>query len=84
MYTRMNSKYPPLTLIDILSSFLRIKQDENENLFDYLSIFKSEKNVLQGIMGKKWLDEFTENSKTYKDLASTDTAGQGRLKVQHM
>ena len=75
VHTPMKSKYPSLTPIDILSNFLPVKQDKNENLFDYLSRFKSIKNVLQGIMGTRWLDEFTENSKSYKVLAITDTVG---------
>ena len=66
MHVPMKSKYPPLTLIEVLCSFLAIKQGENEELIDYISRFKSEKSVLLGLMGTKFLDGFTENSLEYK------------------
>ena len=62
MHVSMKSKYPPLTLIDILCSCLAIKQWENWILIDYMIRFKSEKSVLLGLTSTKFLDWFTENS----------------------
>ena len=42
MHTPERAKYPPLTLVEALSSFLKIKQNNNEELLDYLARFKSE------------------------------------------
>ena len=40
MHTPMKAKYPPLTLIEVLYSFLSLKKGDNEELLDYLSRFK--------------------------------------------
>ena len=45
-----------------------------------MSRFKSEKSVLLGIMGTKFLDGFTENSPEYKRISPTDTAARSVLK----
>lgn len=45
-----------------------------------MSRFKSKKSVLLGIMGKKFLDGFTENSQEYKNILITDTVAQSALK----
>ena len=42
MHTPERAKNPPLTLVEVLSSFLKLKQGDNEELLDYLSRFKSE------------------------------------------
>ena len=45
-----------------------------------MSRFKSEKSVLLGIIGTKFLDGFTENSPEYKRVSPTNTAAQSVLK----
>ena len=79
-YVPINSKYTPLTLIDILFSFLAVKQGDNEELIDYISSFKSEQSVQLGIMWTKFFDGFTENSQEYKNIYITYTAAQSALK----
>ena len=46
MHTLERAKYPSLTMMEILNNFLRIKQQDKEELVDYLSRFKFERNVL--------------------------------------
>ena len=53
MHTPMKSKYPPLTLIEVLCSFFLLKQGENEELLDYLGRFKSERNVMMNFLGRE-------------------------------
>ena len=84
MHTPMKAKYPPLTLVEVLISFLQIKQGDNESLLDYLSRFKSERNVMLGLVGKNIIDGYTERMSAYLDLAATDTAGQSRLKGEEL
>ena len=62
MHTPMKAKYPPLTLVEVLISFLQIKQGNNESLLDYLSRFKSERNVMLGLVGKRLIDGYTERT----------------------
>ena len=42
VHTHMKVKYPALILVEVLISFLQIRQADNESLLDYLSRFKSE------------------------------------------
>ena len=42
MHVPQRAKYPPLTLVEILSNFLKVKQGDNESLLDYLSRYTSE------------------------------------------
>ena len=62
MHTPERAKYPSLTTVEILSNFLKCRQGEKESLVDYLSRFKSERDVVYQIMGKKFLDDFAESS----------------------
>ena len=62
VHTPMKEKYPLLTLVEVLISFLQIKQADDESLLDYLSIFKSKQNVMLGLVGRKFLDKYTENT----------------------
>ena len=56
MHTPMKAKYPPLGLIELLYSFLSLKQGENEDILDYLERFKSEWNVMLNLFGKRMLE----------------------------
>ena len=80
MHTSMKAKYLPLTLIEVLYSFLNLKQGENEVLLDYLGRFKSERNVMLNLFGKKMLDGFAENTPEYLALTFGDTVGQANVK----
>ena len=68
MHTPEKAKYPQLTLIEVLSNFLKLKQGDNETLLDYYSRFKSEKNVVENLIGKGLMDVYTESTDEYKVL----------------
>ena len=42
MHVPQRAKYPPLTLVEVLARYVKIRQGDNESLIDYLSRFKSE------------------------------------------
>jgi len=84
VHTPIKAKYPPLTLVQVLISFLQISQDDDESLLDYLSRFKSGQSVMLRLVGRKFLNGYTENTPQYKALAVTDTAGQDLLKKQEL
>ena len=80
IHTHMKAKYPPLTLLEVLYSFLNLKQGENEVLLDYLGRFKSERNVMLNLFGKKMLDGFAENTPKYLALPFGASVGQANVK----
>ena len=61
MHTPERAKYPSLTTVEVLANFLKCRQGDKESLIDYLSRFKSERDIVFRIMGKKFLDGFAEN-----------------------
>ena len=46
MHAPEKEKYPTLTLIEVLLSFIEVNQDDNEDMFDYLSRFNTERYIL--------------------------------------
>ena len=44
--------YPTLTIIEAMAGLLSVCQGENESLLSYLERYKSEKNVMQVLVGK--------------------------------
>ena len=84
VHTPMKAKYPPLTLVEVLISFLQISQADDESLLDYLSRFKSEQSVMLRLVGRRLLNGYTENTPQYKALADTDNSGQDFLKKQEL
>ena len=65
-------------LVEVLSSFLKLKQGDNEELLDYLERFKSEMEVVTKLFGSKFLDGYTEARVDY--VAETNTNKKKRWK----
>ena len=72
MHTPEKVKYPPLTLMEVLDNFLMGKS-EKEDLLDYLSHFKSERDMLSRLFGKCILDECCEQTLKYKSLVLAES-----------
>ena len=75
MHTPERAKYPQLTHIEMLCNFLKLKQGENESLLDYYSRFKSEKNVVENLIGKGLMDTYTKTTDEYQPLPSGAVIG---------
>ena len=58
--------------MEVLNNFLRIKQGDKEDLLDYLSRFKSERDVLFRLFGKVILDSYCEDHAKYKTFVLAD------------
>ena len=67
MHTPERAKYPSLTTVEILLNFLKCRQGDKESLVDYLSRFKSERDVVYRILGTGFLDGLARNSKDWDD-----------------
>ena len=72
MHVPQKAKYPPLTLVEVLNSFIRLKQGENETLLEYLSRFKSEAEVINRLFGKRLVDGYAEQLNDYTTAADAD------------
>ena len=82
MHVPQRAKYPPLTLVEVLSEFTRVKQGKKESLIDYLHRFKSEVKIIKRLFGKGLTDGYAEAKDEYKGLADTDTAGKAKVKSE--
>ena len=73
MHVPQRAKYPPLTLVEVLSEFLNVKQGDKESLLDYLNRFKSEVVVVKQLFGTSITDYNAENKDEYKGAPDDDT-----------
>ncbi len=66
MHDPARAKYPYASLTEAFARvILYTKQREDENLLDYVTRFKSTKNVLKSHVGSHVLDRFIENTEEY-------------------
>ena len=72
MHTPEKAKYPTLTLIEVLLSFLKVRQGDNEELFDYLSRFKTERDIVMRLLGDNMIDGYIKDLPAY--TSATDDA----------
>ena len=82
IHTPEKAKYPSLTLIEVLLNFTKIKQGENEELIDYLSRFKTERDITFRLLGRGLIDGFTEKLPIY--LAAADDAARKEIKKNEL
>ena len=78
MHVPRKAVYPTLALIETISSLLSLRQGPNDTLMTYLEKFKSERNVVINLFGKRILDEHVENTKDYQDIPDGDTTIQAQ------
>ena len=82
MHVPRKAVYTTLALLETISSLLTLRQQEKEGLMSYLERFKSERNVVLGLFGKKLLDGHVENMPTYTDLDVTIADDAIRARAQ--
>ena len=56
MQVPQKALYPTLALLETISSLLTLQQQEKEGLMSYLERFKSKRNVVLSLFGKKLLN----------------------------
>ena len=78
MHTPEKATYPTLTLIEVLLSFLKIKHGENEDLYDYLSRFKTEREIVMRLAGNNLIDGYIMGLPEY--LGATTDADRKQVK----
>ena len=82
IHTPEKAKYPSLTLVEVLCSFLRVKQGDNDKLLDYLSRFKTDRDITFWLLGRGVIDGFTEKFPEY--LAAADDAARKVVKKKEL
>ena len=65
-----------ITLIEVLLSFLKIRQGEHEDLYDYLSRFKTERNIVMRLAGNNLIDGYIMSLPEYVDAADDNERKQ--------
>ena len=73
IHTPEKVKYPSLTLVEVFCSFLKVKQGENEELVEYLSRFKTERDITCRLLGRGLIDWFNEKLPKYLAASDNDT-----------
>lgn len=84
MHTPERAKYPSLTTVEVLHNFLKFKQGEKESLIDYLSRFKSERDIVFRIVSRKFLDGFAEQCDEYKNNTTRSNEQKAEFKTNEM
>lgn len=82
MHTPEKAKYPALTLVEVLLSFLKVKQGDNKDLLDYLSRFKSERDIVMRLFDYKLINGFVENLPDY--VNAVDDAERKAVKSREL
>ena len=72
MHTPIRARYPFMSLTENLASLINMKQNENEQLVDYLERFEQDKMIIKSQLGKNLLDNFIQNYPDYDKKSSTE------------
>ena len=72
MHTPERAKYPSLTLIEVLLSWLNTKQGADEDLLDYLSRFWSERDVAMRLYDSRLIDGFVGRLPSFLSLSDVE------------
>jgi hypothetical protein len=76
MHEPVKARYPLASLTDALLRFANTKQKEDENLTQYTSRFKGERDLLLSIIGTRAFDKFVEIQPGYEDLTDEEKKEQ--------
>ena len=72
MHNPERAKYPSLTLVEVLQNLLKTKQGDKEELLEYLSWFKSKRDIIYCLLRKGFLDYYAKNTQEYTNPMSDD------------
>src|SRR5210317_344395 len=72
MHDAVRVQYPYIAMTDGLTRLLNIKQQENEQLLDYVKRFKQTRDVTKSQVGTRLLDTFIEYQEEYVNETDDD------------
>jgi len=76
MITSPNGEYGDWQLWERLREVLNCRQQKEESLPDFRKRFKQKVELLESLLGKKWLDYYALNSKEYGKISNSDKMKQ--------
>src|SRR5210317_2487808 len=79
MHDAVRAQYPYIAMTDGLTRLLNIKQQENEQLLDYVKRFKQTRDVTKSQIGTRLLDTFIEYQEDY--INETDDDEKKTMKI---
>ena len=82
IHTPEKAKHPSLTLVEVLCSFLKVRQGENEEFLEYLTRFKNERDITFWLLGRGIIDGFTKTFPEY--LSAADDAARKQVKKEEL
>ena len=68
IHTKIRATYPMMSLADVMSLLVNLRQKENKDLLNYLERFKEERNIAKIQPGKHFLDSSIKNTTEYIKL----------------
>ena len=72
MHTPERARYPSLNLIEVLLVWLNTKQGADEDLLDYLSRFRSERDVVMRLYDGRLIDGFVGRLPSFISLSNVE------------
>ena len=82
MHTPERATYPALMLVEVLLNFLKVKQGDHEDLLDYLSRSKSERDIMKRLFRNTMIDGYVEGYPEY--TAAVDDAARQDVKSREL
>jgi hypothetical protein len=74
MHDPVRATYPMVSMTEALTRLVNLKQNENEQLLDYVKRFKQQRDVVKSYLGTKLLDTFVEQSEEYRNITAAQKA----------
>ena len=78
IHTPIGATCPMMSLVDVMSILVNLRQNENKDILYYLEMFKKERNIANIQLGKHSLDSFTKNTTEYIKLENIQNVMQLR------
>jgi hypothetical protein len=67
MHDAVRAQYPIVSMCDALSRLFAFRQQDDENLLDYVKRFKQQRDITKQQCGKNMFDDFMKNTQEYRD-----------------
>ncbi|MGL5936769.1 MAG: hypothetical protein ACRCZI_14235, partial [Cetobacterium sp.] len=70
MHDAVRAQYPIVSMCDALSRLFAFRQQDDENLLDYVKRFKQQRDIVKQQCGKNMFDDFMKNTQEYRGTNS--------------
>jgi len=74
MHDTVRAQYPLVSLTESLQRLINVKQQQDEDLLDYVKRFKQLRDIVLTQLGDEFLKKFVENSEEYRNIQPSSTS----------